>query len=354
MAKYTNFELAKRDYKRLITLKFSQIQHLCGFQEANVATQRDNLIDIFISRCRRSKICTTSSHCTAVLQRLHKDLFLSARKFLSKVNGARNQLVYISDGDKEEEAEQWIDEMVTYLCIWGEAANLRNVAELMVAVYCAVRSTLEHFEASDAMHIRSGENVDRDKATNIFGQSLAGIAEKRKAFEASLMSQESGAAKKGDSLKIAEPLPFDGYFLNEFIIPLFKLLTMDLVLDEDKARSAFNIIPRSDHVHLRNYDDLNETMWNPESWERGDSWGPSSYNYMPIHEKAKEILADCERYKKEYGRINATYLAASEQSVFRKHHIERRGLLPILRAFARLIYVLIMVRPYILLRFYRP
>ncbi|KAI4323117.1 hypothetical protein L6164_022748 [Bauhinia variegata] len=195
---------------------FDFLQHCFGFQEGNVANQREHLILLL------ANIQTRQTHkATSILKlvdggvdELMRKLFKNYTKwckFLGRKNNIRLPVV-------KQEAQQYnILYMGLYLLIWGEAANLRFMPECLCYIFHHMAYEL-HGMLSGALSLTTWEKV---------------------------MPAYGGEPES---------------FLNNVVTPIYKIIREEAL--KSKGGTA-------DHSSWRNYDDLNEYFWSPDCFRIG-------------------------------------------------------------------------------------
>ncbi|XP_065861638.1 putative callose synthase 8 isoform X1 [Euphorbia lathyris] len=195
---------------------FEFLQCCFGFQEGNVANQREHLILLLAnSHIRQShKQASIAKLGDAAVDELMKKLFKNYTnwcKFLRRTNNIR--LPYV-----KQEAQQYkILYIGLYLLIWGEAANLRFMPECLCYIFHHMAYEL-HGALTHAVSFTSGEKV---------------------------MPAYGGGFES---------------FLKNVVTPIYTVIYEEA--EKNKSGTA-------DHSTWRNYDDLNEYFWSPDCFEIG-------------------------------------------------------------------------------------
>ncbi|KAK1591245.1 hypothetical protein Q3G72_004616 [Acer saccharum] len=191
--------------------------HYCfGFQEGNVANQREHLILLLANiHIRQShKQSSNSKLGDGAVDELMKKFFKNYTnwcKFLGRKNNIR--LPYV-----KQEAQQYkILYLGLYLLIWGEAANLRFLPECLCYIFHHMAYEL-HGILTGAVSMKTGENV-----MPAYGVGVE-------------------------------------CFLNNIVTPIYQVIFEEA--EKNKSGTA-------DHSTWRNYDDLNEYFWSPDCFQIG-------------------------------------------------------------------------------------
>ncbi|XP_027343948.1 putative callose synthase 8 [Abrus precatorius] len=195
---------------------FDFLQHCFGFQEANVANQREHLILLLANMQTRQ----TLNHSPALklaeggvdeLMRKFFKNYTNWCKFLGRKSNIRLPFV-------KQEAQQYkILYIGLYLLIWGEAANLRFMPECLCYIF--------HHMAYELHGILSGA--------------------------ISLTTWEKVMPAYGGELES---------FLNNVVTPIYKVIKNEVANSKGGAAA---------HSVWRNYDDLNEYFWSPDCFKIG-------------------------------------------------------------------------------------
>ncbi|KAJ7948849.1 Callose synthase-like protein [Quillaja saponaria] len=195
---------------------FDFLQHCFGFQEANVANQKEHLILLLANMQSRQthNQNSISKLGDGVVDELMRKLFKNYSnwcKFLGRNSNIRLPFV------KQEGQQYKVLYMGLYLLIWGEAANLRFMPECLCYIY--------HHMAYELHGVLSGavSLITWEKVMPAYG---------------------------GDSHS----------FLNNVVTPLY------MVIKEEAKKSKNGT---ADHSSWRNYDDLNEYFWSPDCFQIG-------------------------------------------------------------------------------------
>ncbi|KAJ4842397.1 putative callose synthase 8 [Turnera subulata] len=188
---------------------FEFLQRCFGFQEGNVANQREHLILLLANTHIRqshkqqsiSKLGDTSVD--ELMKKFFKN-YTSWCKFLGRRNNIWLPCV-------KQEAQQYkILYIGLYLLIWGEAANLRFMPECLCYIF--------HHMAYELHGILTGVEV-------------------KQAYDGGFES-----------------------FLNNVVSPIYRVISEEA--EKNKNGTA-------DHATWRNYDDLNEYFWSPDCFQIG-------------------------------------------------------------------------------------
>ncbi|KAH9779588.1 putative callose synthase 8 [Citrus sinensis] len=191
--------------------------HYCfGFQEGNVANQRENLIlllaNIHIRQShKQSPISELGDAAVDELMRKFFKNYTNWSKFLGRRKSIRLPCV------KQEAQQHKILYLGLYLLIWGEAANLRFMPECLCYIF--------HHMAYELHGILTGA------VSTITGEKI--------------MPAYGGAFES---------------FLKNVVTPIYRVIY-------EEAQKSKN--GTADHSKWRNYDDLNEFFWSTVCFEIG-------------------------------------------------------------------------------------
>ncbi|XP_021902223.1 putative callose synthase 8, partial [Carica papaya] len=195
---------------------FEFLQYSFGFQEGNVANQREHLILLLANTHTRqsNKQSSTPKSGDEALDELMKKFFKNYTnwcKFLRRKSNIR--LPYV-----QQEAQQYkILYIGLYLLIWGEAANLRFMPECLCYIFHHMAYEL-HGMLTGSISMTAG-----DKVRPAYG---------------------------------GEPEAF----LKNVVTPIYR------VIYEEAAKSKGGT---ANHSSWRNYDDLNEYFWSHDCFQIG-------------------------------------------------------------------------------------
>ncbi|XP_050370862.1 putative callose synthase 8 isoform X1 [Argentina anserina] len=195
---------------------FDFLQYCFGFQEGNVANQREHLLLLLanIHKRKTHKQTSVSKLGDAAVDELMRRLFknyTSWCKFLGRKSNIR--LPYV-----KQEAQQYkLLFLGLYLLIWGEAANLRFMPECLCYIFHNMAYEL-HGMLTGAVSLATWEKV---------------------------MPAYGGQTES---------------FLNNVVTPIYGVIRKEA--KKSKGGTA-------DHSTWRNYDDLNEYFWSPDCFEIG-------------------------------------------------------------------------------------
>ncbi|XP_012074237.1 putative callose synthase 8 isoform X2 [Jatropha curcas] len=195
---------------------FDFLQCCFGFQEGNVANQREHLIlllaNTHIRQCHKQT--SISKLGDGAVDELMKKFFKNYTywcKFLGRTNNIR--LPYV-----KQEAQQYkILYIGLYLLIWGEAANLRFMPECICYIFHHMAYEL-HGMLTGAVSLTTGEKV---------------------------MPAYGGGFES---------------FLKNIVTPIYRVIYKEA--EKNKSGTA-------DHSTWRNYDDLNEYFWSSDCFQIG-------------------------------------------------------------------------------------
>ncbi|KAK3424620.1 hypothetical protein EUGRSUZ_F01403 [Eucalyptus grandis] len=267
---------------------FDLLQSFFGFQEGNVANQREHLLLLLANAQFRhnQKQASVPKLEDAAIEELMKKFFKnytnwckylgkksSIRLPKAKLDAQRYKLLYIG----------------LYLLIWGEAANLRFMPECLCYIF--------HHMAYE----------------------LHGA-----------LSQTS------------EVIPAYGggpeSFLNNVVTPIYKAI--DKEAEKNKNGTAH-------HFTWRNYDDLNEFFWSPDCFEVG--WPLRlDHDYFPKFQKP-QVSDDAAELRKEKGDDDDEELGDSKEEyreqkwLGKTNFVEIRSFWQIFRSFDRMWSFLILI-----------
>ncbi|XP_062011839.1 putative callose synthase 8 isoform X2 [Rosa rugosa] len=195
---------------------FDFLQYCFGFQEGNVANQREHLLLLLanIHKRKTHKQTSVSKLGDAVVDELMQRIFKNYTnwcKFLGRKSNIR--LPYV-----KQEAQQYkLLFLGLYLLIWGEAANLRFMPECLCYIFHHMAYEL-HGMLTGAVSLTTWEKV---------------------------MPAYGGQSES---------------FLNNVVTPIYGVIREEA--EKSKCGTA-------DHSTWRNYDDLNEYFWSPDCFEIG-------------------------------------------------------------------------------------
>ncbi|XP_010552165.1 PREDICTED: putative callose synthase 8 [Tarenaya hassleriana] len=195
---------------------FVFLQCAFGFQEGNVANQREHLILLLSNTIIRQPQKQSSAPKTgdeavdALMKKFFKN-YTNWCKFLGRKNNIR--LPYV----KTEALQYKTLYIGLYLLIWGEAANLRFMPECLCYIFHHMAYEL-HGILTGAISMITGEKV-------------------------------KPAYGRGHNC-----------FLDKVVTPIYTVI---------KKEAAKNKNGTTDHSTWRNYDDLNEYFWSQECFEIG-------------------------------------------------------------------------------------
>ncbi|XP_024028224.1 putative callose synthase 8 [Morus notabilis] len=195
---------------------FDFLQYCFGFQEGNVANQREHLILLLANtHIRKAHKQTSSSKIEdVVVDELMKKFFKNYTnwcKFLGRKSNIR--LPYV----KQEALQYKLLYLALHLLIWGEAANLRFMPECLCYIFHEMAWEL-HGMLTGAVNPTTWEKV---------------------------MPAYGGGSES---------------FLNNVVTPIYKVI-------KEEANKSKN--GTTDHSTWRNYDDLNEFFWSPDCFQIG-------------------------------------------------------------------------------------
>ncbi|KAI5332850.1 hypothetical protein L3X38_022979 [Prunus dulcis] len=272
---------------------FDFLQYCFGFQEGNVANQREHLLlllaNIHIRKTHKqtSVLKLGDGSVDELLRKFFKN-YTNWCKFLGRKSNI--WLPYV-----KQEAQQYkLLYLGLYLLIWGEAANLRFMPECLCYIFHHMAYEL-HGMLTGAVSLTSWEKV---------------------------MPAYGGQSES---------------FLNNVVTPIYT------VIKEEAKKSKSGT---ADHSTWRNYDDLNEYFWSPDCFQIG--WPmrldhdffciPSSKK--PKAKKASASTGSVEERSKEDGEedeVGATKKEDREPKWLGKtNFVEVRSFWQIFRSFDRM------------------
>lgn len=187
-------ELLKPYAESIFTLAQS-IMQVHGFQVDNSRNQSEHLIMLLFNETSSSDKMVSSP-----ALRIHKRLFSNYRKWCERM-GVRALL--LTDINPVKQHESIIEDILMYLLIWGEAANLRHMPESLCFLFHKIMD--EH----------------------LAHKAIWGIS-----------SQRQNENK------------YPGFFLDMVITPLYEVVARSLTKNVD-------------HCERKIYDDFNEFFWSP-------------------------------------------------------------------------------------------
>ncbi|CAL5187239.1 unnamed protein product [Lathyrus oleraceus] len=213
---------------------FDFLQHCFGFQEANVANQREHLILLLANMQTRQTHNQTSplklgeGGVDELMRKFFKN-YTTWCKFLERKSNIR--LPYV-----KQEAQQYkILYIGLYLLIWGEAANLRFMPECLCYIF--------HHMSYELHGVLSGD--------------------------ISFTTWEKVMPAYG-----GEPESF----LNNVVTPIYKVIEKEV--HNSKGGTT-------DHSAWRNYDDLNEYFWSPDCFGIGWPMRQEDHDFFFVKTKDK-------------------------------------------------------------------
>lgn len=214
-----------KPYSEAIFLSAPNIMKRHGFQSDNTRNQAEHLAMLLFNETRASdKVVSVPA------LRIHRRLFFNYQKWCDKV-GVRPLL--LKDLSPIKTLDILIEDMLIFLLIWGEAANLRHLPECLCFLFHKVME--EHLQGRfTSNNGRSGAN-----AANF-------------------------------------PERYCGYFLDMVVTPIY----------EEIAKSFGEKV---DHSERKIYDDFNEFFWSPSCL--------SYSLHPELHEDHIEVGNNRERYK---------------------------------------------------------
>jgi callose synthase len=199
-----------------VTDLFDFLQYWFGFQEDNVANQKEHLILLIANKHIRQTHPKTSNSklVDGAVDELMIKFFKNYKnwcEFLGKNSNIRLPQV-------KQEAQQYkLLYIGLYLLIWGEAANLRFMPECLCYIFHHMAYEL-HGMLTGAVSLTTWEKV---------------------------MPAYGGQPES---------------FLNNVVTPIYRVIS-------EEAKKSKN--GTADHSTWRNYDDLNEYFWSPDCFQIG-------------------------------------------------------------------------------------
>mmetsp|Transcript_21066 Transcript_21066/g.51707 ORF Transcript_21066/g.51707 Transcript_21066/m.51707 type:complete len:1563 (-) Transcript_21066:460-5148(-) len=201
----------------LIVGVMMSLAEVFGFQHQSVQNQAEHIAALW-----RSKMGAAPSR-AAALSVLHNDLLFSYKHWLGAVQNAfppaQAPVVGI------DAVAQQLDEVCLYLCIWGEAGNVRFMPELLLFV----------FEAARQYYLEARRSpIAIDPYTSVRGDD------------------EGRDGAEG---------PNPGDFLVFIIRPIYnKIFGETFTWNSNTHKPVFKF-PGAAPKHVLNYDDINEIFW---------------------------------------------------------------------------------------------
>ncbi|KAK7272638.1 hypothetical protein RJT34_29359 [Clitoria ternatea] len=214
---------------------FDFLQHCFGFQEANVANQREHLILLLANMQTRQtpnqiSVSKLGEGGVDELMRKFFKNYTNWCKFLGRKSNIRLPFV-------KQEAQQYkILYIGLYLLIWGEAANLRFMPECLCYILHHMAYEL-HGILSGAISLTTWEKV---------------------------MPAYGGEPES---------------FLNKVVTPIYNVIKKEV--KNSKGGTA-------DHCIWRNYDDLNEYFWSPDCFKIGWPMRTDHHDFFYVKELDNE------------------------------------------------------------------
>ncbi|KAI6687102.1 hypothetical protein NL676_023930 [Syzygium grande] len=278
---------------------FDLLQSFFGFQEGNVANQREHLLLLLANaHVRHNQNQTLVSKLgDAATEELMKKFFKNYTnwcKYLGKTSNIRVPNV-------KQDAQQYkLLYIGLHLLIWGEAANLRFMPECLCYIF--------HHMAYELHGILTGVPSPTSEAIPAYG----------------------GGPES---------------FLNNVVTPIYKV-----IYDEAKI----NKNGTAQHFTWRNYDDLNEYFWSPDCFEVG--WPMRlDHDYFCVlppqncSRRKPQVSDDAAELKKEKGDNDDEELGGSKEEyrepkwLGKTNFVEIRSFWQIFRSFDRMWSFLILI-----------
>ncbi|XP_056172840.1 putative callose synthase 8 isoform X2 [Syzygium oleosum] len=278
---------------------FDLLQSFFGFQEGNVANQREHLLLLLANaHVRHNQNQTLVSKLgDAAIEELMKKFFKNYTnwcKYLGKTSNIRVPNV-------KQDAQQYkLLYIGLHLLIWGEAANLRFMPECLCYIF--------HHMANELHGILTGVPSPTSEVIPAYG----------------------GGPES---------------FLNNVVTPIYRVIY-------DEAEKNKN--GTAHHFTWRNYDDLNEYFWSPDCFEVG--W-PMRLDRDYFHVKPSQncgcqkpqVSDDAAELKKEKGDNDDEELGGSKEEycepkwLGKTNFVEIRSFWQIFRSFDRMWSFLILI-----------
>ncbi|XP_051147585.1 callose synthase 10 [Andrographis paniculata] len=188
---------------------FDLLEYVFGFQKDNVRNQREHVILALANA--QSRLGTLEEANPKLDEKAVREVFLKVLdNYIKWCRYLRKRVVWNSLEAINRDRKLFLVSL--YLCIWGEAANVRFLPECICYIF--------HHMARDLDAI-----LDRGEATH-----------------AASCTSENGSVS----------------FLDEIISPIYKAMA---------AEAANNNNGKAAHSKWRNYDDFNEYFWTPSCFE---------------------------------------------------------------------------------------
>ena len=189
---------------------FTVAQQLCcshGFQIDNSRNQAEHMLMLLFNETAKD-----DDMVSIPAQRLHIQMFANYRKWCIRMNVKSNLLKDISI---MKSFECLMEDMLLFLMIWGESANLKHMPECLCFL---LHKTLEdHVDLKNASGWKNGAEVTNQESVPITPASA---------------------------------LRYPGFYLDMVVTPLYEVV-------------AEALTSSGDHRQRKTYDDFNEFFWAP-------------------------------------------------------------------------------------------
>eukprot|EP00611_Tribonema_gayanum_P022145 TRINITY_DN4392_c0_g1_i8.p1 TRINITY_DN4392_c0_g1~~TRINITY_DN4392_c0_g1_i8.p1 ORF type:complete len:2019 (+),score=952.03 TRINITY_DN4392_c0_g1_i8:563-6058(+) len=216
---------ALQAYAEVTYFTADQLANFFGFQDDNVRNQVEHILSLVGNHRRFCDVPLTfgafeglqtipTAPATGV-HSLHAKLFENYRGWCKNLNvppcftpvadaskGSGGPFAAPGNVSQQDEVQALLTDIMLYMCIWGEGANLRHMPECLCFLYHKMM--------------------------------------------AEFLSHRHHGTHEGDQTAL-----YAGYFLDHVVTPIW-----EVVVKYHKAKG--------DHVQARNYDDFNEFFWTPE------------------------------------------------------------------------------------------
>jgi hypothetical protein len=192
-------------YSETIFPVVQQLSRLHGFQIDNSRNQAEHLLFLLFNETKKEDSMTSLP-----AQRLHLEMFANYRKWCARL-GVKSSLT--KDVAPVKNFECLLEDMLLFLLVWGEAANLKHMPECLC---CLLHKVLE-------------EHADFKNATTwTYPVDERGVP---------MAPAEHSTAMR-----------YPGFFLDMVVTPMYEVV-------------AAALTQSGDHLQRMTYDDFNEFFW---------------------------------------------------------------------------------------------
>lgn len=188
-----------------------------GFQVDNARNQAEHLLMILYNETQ-----ATDDMVSRPAQRLHQDMFANYRKWCRRM-GEPSAL--LKDVSAVKSFEFLLEDILSFLLIWGEAANLKHMPECLCFL----------------LHRCLQENIEYKRHHGWNSQSTA---------EQQQGQMQGGGGAAAHPSATAGTTRYPGFYLDYVVTPVYEVVAKALT----KA---------GDHRERKTYDDFNEFFWSP-------------------------------------------------------------------------------------------